>query len=271
MKIKDYLRRPIPKRCCKKIIRISYSCQNLFSQLKYLIVGKKITDVSEIPVFINNYNRLSYLSKLIISLEKAGIRNIHIIDNASTYPPLLEYYKQCPYEVIYLKENMGYLSFWKTDLYKKYGNSYYVYTDPDLVLDEDCPSDFLEYFYKTLRKYPTRSKVGFGLRIDDIPECNPLKNDIIKQESQFWKKEIESGLYDASIDTTFALYRPFCNRGKNRRMFAIRTGYPYIMRHLPWYINPNNVSEEDKYYMESNIIATHWTRALKEFKELEAE
>ena len=250
----------------KKVLRIRCSFQNIFSQFRYLIVGKKITDVSEIPVFINNFNRLTCLSKMIISLEKAGIRNIHIIDNASTYPPLLEYYKQCPYEVIYLKENMGYLSFWKTDLYKKYGNSYYVYTDPDLVLDDDCPYDFLDYFFKILRKHPTRSKVGFGLRINDIPECNPLKNDIVKHESQFWEEEIEPGLYDAMIDTTFALYRPFCNGGEYRRMYAIRTGYPYIMRHLPWYIDFNILTDEDKYYIGSNLRETHWTRATKEFK-----
>ena len=58
----------------------------------------EITDYHDIPVIINNFNRLEYLKKLIESLEIRGYRNIYIIDNLSTYPPLLQYYNTCKYQ-----------------------------------------------------------------------------------------------------------------------------------------------------------------------------
>ena len=73
-------------------------------------------DYKSIPIIINNYNRLTSLKILISSLEKMGYKNLFIIDNASTYPPLLEYYNTCPYKVFRLNNNVGYLALWKTDM-----------------------------------------------------------------------------------------------------------------------------------------------------------
>ena len=85
--------------------------------------------------------------KLISSLESRGYRNIYIIDNNSTYPPLLEYYNELPYNIFRLKSNLGYLALWKSGIYKKFKNQYYVYTDSDIIPQKDCPHDFLIYFY----------------------------------------------------------------------------------------------------------------------------
>ena len=52
-----------------------------------------------VPIFIINYNRLSYIEKFVSQLEMYGFTNINIIDNCSTYPPLLEYYKKIPYHL----------------------------------------------------------------------------------------------------------------------------------------------------------------------------
>ena len=68
-------------------------------------------DYREIPVIINNYNRVDHLLKLIHWLEKSEMKNIFIIDNASTYPILLDYYKNTRYHVVKLSANLGYKAF----------------------------------------------------------------------------------------------------------------------------------------------------------------
>ena len=82
--------------------------------------------LNEIPVFIISYNRLSYIEQMIEQLEKYGMRNIHIIDNASTYPPLLRYYDTLKYDVIRMKENLGHMVFWKSNIFEKYRNDFFI-------------------------------------------------------------------------------------------------------------------------------------------------
>lgn len=77
------------------------------------LIRPNCLDVKNIPIIINNRNRLTYMKMLISSLEKRGYNNIYIIDNDSTYPPLLDYYsKECIYPVFYLNKNVGYNALW---------------------------------------------------------------------------------------------------------------------------------------------------------------
>lgn len=39
----------------------------------------------------------------------------------------------------------------------------------------------------------------------------------------------------------------------------LRTGHPYQLHHLPWYINSNNLDKEETYYIQSTTQSTHWT------------
>lgn len=55
---------------------------HIFTSSKY-----KPTSYKNIPIIINNFNRLTCLQRLIASLEVRGYHNIYIIDNNSTYPP----------------------------------------------------------------------------------------------------------------------------------------------------------------------------------------
>ena len=133
----------------------------------------------------------------------------------------------------------------------------YVVTDPDIVPDEGCPLDAVEHFAEILAAHPEVHRVGFGLRIDDLPDHYAPKVDVIAWESPFWEKEIAPGLYSAPIDTTFALARV----PRPTSMPSIRTGPPYVARHLPWYDNTAEPSEELLYYREHGDRAlTHWTR-----------
>lgn len=53
-----------------------------------------------LTVVINNRNRLSTTKKMVADLLKRGTTNIIIIDNESTYIPLLEWYKTLPTNII---------------------------------------------------------------------------------------------------------------------------------------------------------------------------
>jgi hypothetical protein len=179
---------------------------------------------------------------LIDSLEKRGLSNIHIIDNDSSYPPLLEYYKTTKQKIHYLQENVGYLSIWKRKEFKKYLNGFYVYTDSDVVIDEKCPNDFLEVFYNEMKSNLF------------------LKKEVLEWEKQHYEKLTKDGNYFiTSIDTTFALYRPFAMGGASR-LLMYRSKAPYTALHMPWYNDSDNLSEEEKYYLKNSKTSTHWTK-----------
>ena len=89
----------------------------------------------EVPIFVNSFNRLTCLRRLLEWLCAAGHRRIFVIDNASTYPPLLDYLGEVERHhlatVIRLPENVGHLAIWACGLLDRLGiTSEYVYTDP---------------------------------------------------------------------------------------------------------------------------------------------
>lgn len=246
----------------KQILRIPgvkalwYCPQGLKNVFLDLFV--KTPDFKKIPIIINNRNRLTFLKQLVDSLIERGYSNLIILDNDSTYPPLLEYYKNCPAKVVYLKENFGFMALAKIDLYKQVRKGYFVYTDPDVVPIEKCPDDFLEYFYQVMKKYPTLKKVGFSLRIDDLPDWYSKRDKVVEHESAYWNTKIGENLYLAPIDTTFALHRPY-SKISTYRSRMIRVGPPYQMSHMPWYLDLKNLSEEEAYYIQHATIGGHWT------------
>lgn len=230
-------------------------------EIKRRFLGVKKINYKDIPIIINNYNRLEMLTKLIHSLENKGYHNLYIIDNQSTYPPLLEYYTRLPYPVYMLNKNVGHLSLWETGIFKQFKDSYYAYTDSDLEILPNCPDDFIEKFILLLQKYPKALKAGFSICIDDLPDHYKLKEKVIEWESVFWKEEIEPNIFKALIYTTFAVYKPyFIGEPIDPDCFCIRTGHPYSVRHLPWYMNSAKPTEEELYYLGHIKTLTHWSK-----------
>lgn len=233
------------------IKRVKYFIRTRIIYIRWKLFGKRVADFKRIPIIINNYNRLTTLKQLIEVLETRGYSNIHIIDNASTYEPLLKFYETCPHNIFRLKKNVGHKSIWKTGIHKKFCQSFYAYTDSDVIPHENCPDDFLEHFWKIMMRYKFATKVGFGLKIDDLPDSFHHKQHIIDSESIYWKHKEEDGLYRAPIDTTFALYRPYSKTNVNWYVQHFRTADDYIACHLPWYNDTKNLSEEELYYVKS--------------------
>ena len=205
----------------------------------------RVPRIEDIPVVINSFNRVTSLRAQVQWLERAGFKRIIIIDNASTYPDLLEYYRQTPHRVL-LMPNLGSNALWMIpELWRSVRSGFYIYTDSDIIPAEGCPVDAVNRFLDILTANPGLDKVGFGLRIDDLPASYSKGDAVIAWESRFWKHAARPGEYSAPIDTTFALYKPFASGWSDR---AIRTGPPYVAHHTPWYIDSSRPTEEQLHY-----------------------
>jgi hypothetical protein len=184
-------------------------------------------------------------------IERAGYEDVYLLDNASTYPPLLEYYEKTPHRVIRFEHNLGHLVFWRSGLMEQEKvTGKFVVTDSDVVPIEECPLDAVEYFSEVLDYYPPQDcfKAGFGLKLDDIPDHFRFKDEVIAWESRFWQMPIGPRLYQATLGTQFALYRP---QSDFARVPTVRTGFPYMARHTSWYIDSANLDEEQRFYRDS--------------------
>jgi hypothetical protein len=212
-----------------------------------------------VPVFINCRDRLVPLKELVGWLERAGCEEIYLLDNDSAYEPLLAWYRETPHDVLRLGENFGKWSLWQAPgVFEKTRGRYFVYTDPDVIPTLECPLDALDRFRELLDRYRLPNKVGFGLRIDNIPDHYRHRDAVIAHERRCWDWPLERGAYWFPIDTTFALYRPGAGWGRE----AIRTGAPYLARHDSWYIDLDNPTEEERFYQERAASATQYTAGM---------
>ncbi|RZK25788.1 MAG: hypothetical protein EOO43_04615, partial [Flavobacterium sp.] len=113
------------------------------------------------PIFINNRNHYTFLKELIDWFDKNGFTNYYVIDNDSTYPPLLDYYKNyLKGRVIFLQRNVGHLSFWKEGLINRVKNSFYIYTDSDILPVLESNPAFISDLYDAFKKYSFALKAG---------------------------------------------------------------------------------------------------------------
>lgn len=215
---------------------------------------------TQYPVFITVRDRVTCLAALVQWLESAGQERIYLLDNDSTYPPLLDYLAASPHTVVRLGANVGHRAAWESGAIAAVcgDREHFVVTDPDVVPVEECPADALDVFREILDLIPDCSKAGFGLRIDDLPVGFTFRNDVVAWESRFWTNELAPGIYAAPIDTTFALHRP----GTPYQLTgAVRTGMPYVARHLGWYVDSGDPSDEDAYYQaHARRDSTHWSK-----------
>ena len=221
-------------------------------------LSQTYSNAYDIPIIINNRNRLTFLKNMIDTLNSKGYHNIFIIDNNSNYKPLMEYYNTLPYKIFRLKENVGFLSLWQTDIYKEFENNYFVYSDSDVVPIKECPDDFLQFFLDRMKEDKKIMKIGLGLKIDDLPDYFANKKEVISWESTYNSKSVDNHFYLANVDTTFALYRPYMSGGASR-LKMYRSKAPIEAYHMPWYNDSDNLSEEEIFYITNAKTSTHWT------------
>lgn len=173
---------------------------------------------------------------------------IIILDNGSTYPPLLEWYDKVQgiIEVRKLK-NEGHLAFWGIGMDKEVGE-FFVYTDSDLELDENFPKDWKEQMLELIKSHKI-NKIALAIRIDDLPEHYRYRNQVKRNEGRWWLEEVEKGVFKADTDTTFALMRNIHDNCFPSLRVA-KNGF--ICRHVPFYIDLDNLDPEEKYYLDNH-------------------
>jgi len=214
--------------------------------------------MKNIPVVILNKDRLEPLKLLVKSLKSRNYNNILIIDNESTYTPLLEWYKLSGVSVFYnnIPETLydtG--TFYRLSFelnhptFVEIVKDFYVFTDSDVVPEEDTPVDFIDDMVKLCTELKVH-KIGLGLRVDNLPETS-YTNGVRTIEEQYWTDKIvynEYELYRAPIDTTFAVYYP---NTKPVWGHGFRMGGRYVARHVPWYYDIKNLPEDELYYLKN--------------------
>lgn len=203
--------------------------------------------IDSIKVVINNRNRLTTTKNMVEQLLSLNpTEKIIIIDNGSTYVPLLNWYDEIKDKVdIRFGTNEGHLALWATKLNEVLGE-YFVYTDSDIELNDNFPIDWKHIMYNTWQQYS--KKVALALRIDDLPDHYRYKHQVIRNEGRWWLNEIEQNVFEADTDTTFFLMK---NTGDNEYR-SVRLARPdLIAQHVPWYDDIENLNHEERYYLNN--------------------
>lgn len=211
----------------------------------------------EVPIFIINRDRVGYLKKLLTwisrarDFEKKNFIDLLpiVIDNQSTYPPMIQYLREITgfARVVYFDGNRKMCSPWDSGMVDEYKAPYFVITDNDILPEDDCPLDAVSHFMEMMMRNKDLDKVGFGLRLDDVPKEHAKYEMIMNNEKDHWNHRFNKSYFFAPIDTTFAVWR----YGLGYSIGAcLRSDSPYIAKHLPWYEDENNLSEELKYYRD---------------------
>jgi len=223
---------------------------------------------NKVPIIIISYNRLSYLKDLVEYFLNINEKDIYILDNNSKYPPLhkwfVEIQKNSCVKVIKSNINQGHRIYWNIAFYKNISDcKYCIITDHDILPYRKFENGWKEKWIDMLEKYNVE-KVGSAISIDDIPDTYTFKNHVINHEKNFWQPEheIEKNCFNNQIDTTLYLQRIHTSHTYFR---SIRMA-DYLIKHRPWYIDTNNLSEEDIYYY-NNIAerSTSWSWRLQDF------
>jgi hypothetical protein len=223
--------------------------------------------MKQTKIVILNRDRFNPIKEQVEVLISKGYNNITIIDNQSTYQPLLDWYKQSDLDVFYntvtpnsnqaFKDliSIGHTKF--CDIIK----DWYVFNDSDIIPLDTVPDTFIDDLIYYAKKY-NRTKVGMSIKIDDIDLSYPLNAWVHSYESTYWTNGIhdDSGieLYPHPIDTTFAVHAP--NTLPVWSDNTLRVGIPYIVKHAPFYYDPNNLPEDEKHYLSHmNKQSSNWS------------
>lgn len=219
-----------------------------------------------IPIVILNRDRLHPLVEQVNVLQYKGYNNIIIIDNQSTYPPLLEWYKNSELDIFYnnVTENSCHafrdLVLMRHPKFIEITSDWFVFNDSDIIPLDTVPDTFINDLVAYAVKHH-KTKVGMSIKIDDLDLSYPLNAWVHDYESTYWTNAIIDGdveLYPHPIDTTFAVHAP--NVLPTWSNDTLRVGEPYIVKHAPFYYNPTALPEDEKYYLEHmNRQSSNWS------------
>jgi hypothetical protein len=225
--------------------------------------------MSDIPIVIISYNNYKFVQntlKQILGINKDYYNNIIILDNCSNDKDTINYLQNVNVKIINNSSNPGpWISQHQNKHIYDILPSKFILTDPDLELNENIPTNFIEILADLSDKYNCR-KIGFALDINepdkmlDTPyftKHNTPQGTIRDWELQFWKYKINDEkyeLYYADIDTTFCLI----NKNNIYSNNTFRIAGNFTAKHLPWYVDCKVYSLYESYslYNKSTKIST---------------
>jgi hypothetical protein len=221
-----------------------------------------------IPIIINNRDLLTYPREMLAAIKMFDyVGDIFIVDNGSTYEPLLAWYETKPCEVI-RTDNNGFMSPWITGLPNRLGSEFYIVTDPDLDLSI-TPTDCIPFIIEKLSKYESFAKIGLSLNNWNVSSDSPYHEFLKGWAARTWDiNSVNDGLLlNQPIDTVFAVhhskrYNPANHYGNG----SCATYLPYSANHIPWEftyeMNQNMEVENYEYFhylKNSNSSSTYKT------------
>jgi glycosyltransferase involved in cell wall biosynthesis len=228
-----------------------------------------------VPVVVNSFNQPTYLRIMIDQLLALGCRHIMVLDQGSTYPPLLDYLTsiETVATVIRLKENNGPHWFFTSGLSTMLPE-YFIYTDPDIAFGPEMPRTVISDLVRAAR-FLNATKVGLALDVSQPERMSRATVNIggrdytiPEWESRFWRDPLrldDLELYRASVDTTFALYRreffdPQVRAYMKHKLFdsmdtpsSFRLGGKYTCVHTPWMLDDPMPPEELQFYLDHRV------------------
>jgi hypothetical protein len=213
-----------------------------------------------IPVIINNRDLLTWPKAMVERIKQYNdVGRIIIIDNESTYQPLLEWYETKPCEIIRVG-NLGHRAPWDTNLVRSLKSEYYVVTDPDLDLSQ-TPDDTLQYLREKILDLGMR-KLGLMLDLGRVtPEMTYYKYlQWYEKGRRHMSGIINDIMIRLTVDTTFAIYP-----GDEWRYFVggSSTLPPYQAGHMPWYYTKETMEADQEYMYYLNHASN--SASIKQF------
>ena len=204
----------------------------------------------QIPVLVPCFNNETYSRNMLSQLIKLGFDNIIFLDNNSDDPGMKSFLHNIDgtlATVIFQGQNLGPRDCVQNPYNLEFLPNYFCVTDPDLQFNPDLPADWLAQLIALTEKYKI-GKAGFAL---DLSEPELMQDydinihgrlfKIWQWEAQYFQNQITTtptgdAVYDAKIDTTFAVYNRKYLKPEGENFYtALRVAGRYTAKHLPWY------------------------------------
>jgi hypothetical protein len=202
-------------------------------------------------VYINNRDYLTWTKTMTEILVGQG-HEVIIFDNASTYPPLVDWYHTaCPCRVFMCQQNMGSGAVWDSGILQGYDQPYVV-TDPDLDIS-GVPEDWPQKLLEGCRRHDV-FKCGLSLEERGVPPENPawIEDDFCNHPDglpYIWEQKLEGGYLNYKTGLTFSVYIPTHPLSvENNHVIGggIRADRPYTATHWPWHVTVDGRSKDPK-------------------------
>ena len=205
-----------------------------------------------IPLLVGCRDRFDVTWRLVEWADRCPNVKTFLVDNASTFPPLLDYYQKTTATILRANANGGPRTPWRFVKQVLDGSRFFAITDCDLNMS-DVPLDVFEICCELLDADQSLVKVGCALSLDGLP----ADHIAVAREAEYWditkrQRKIVNGkvieCYSAPIDTTFAVYRVDGPAGVYGP--ALRLAGEYAARHEPWHYDPKSLPEDERYYLD---------------------